>query len=165
MKRPPPIEKQTVVVRGQTIHLDPDHMKFDDLSIPDYMEREYEWVDHLGKQLELANNELLLAEIDEEAIHAKVCTEAKDLGYSDGMSKMKASCHPDVIAARKLCAEHKLTVGFLKAHIKAWDKNHANVQNRNHTLRKELDKLGRDSYKPDSVDDVLGTAEDFLDRM
>ena len=77
------------------------------------------------------------------------------------MAKAFSLAHADVIAAKKKVVDRKEVVGHIKAHLRAWDRNHDNTQNRGHTLRKELDKLNREVYSSDpseatcSFDDVL----------
>lgn len=153
-----PIQKVTVFVLGQKIVLDPMNMKYNENSLGDYMNKEFGWIDYLGKQLEYAQKEVLLAEIDQEAIYSAKFMESKDMGNSDNYAKAYALQHVDVVASKKLVVDKKETVGHLKAHLKAWDKNHENVQNRGHTLRKEMDKISRDVYSNDSdSSDSFGT--------
>lgn len=156
-----PVEKITVKVMGKSLVLDPANMKYNENSLSDYMSREYGWIDYYGKQLEFAQKEVLFADIDAEKIYGEKYLFSKDEGRTDTYAKAYAQSHPDYVAARKLVAECKETVGHLKAHLKAWDKNHENVQNRGHTLRKEMDKLNRDIFPdveevPFDVEDVLG---------
>ena len=78
-----PIQKVTVFVLGQKIVLDPMNMKYNENSLGDYMNKEFGWIDYLGKQLEFAQKEVLLAEIDQEAIYSAKFMESKDMGNSD----------------------------------------------------------------------------------
>ena len=146
-----PIEIATVKVGGKEIKLDPKNMEFSDNNISEFMQREYGWIDYFGKQLELAQKERLIAEIEAEEIYSKKYVEAKDNGGTEQYAKAKATADPEVVTAKKLVVEKKEAEGFLKAHLRAWDKNHENVQNRGHSLRKELDKLNKDIYK--SIED------------
>lgn len=156
-----PIEKVVVRVQGRDIELDPLNMKYNENSLGDYMNREYGWIDYLGKQLEFAQKEVLMAEVDAESQYSLKFMESKDTGVSDNYAKAYALAHVDVVAAKKRVIERKETVGHLKAHLKAWDKNHENCQNRGHTLRKELDKLHRDIY-PSTVDDATCSFDDIV---
>lgn len=160
-----PVEKVTVIVAGREVVLDPANMKYNENSLGDFMGKEYGWVDYLGKQLEYAQKEVLIAEIDSEALYSLKFMEAKDAGNSDNYAKAFALANVDVVASKKKIADCKETVGHIKAHLKAWDKNHDNVQNRGHTLRKELDKLNRDFY-PSAEDSATATceAEDFFKK-
>lgn len=148
-----PIQKVTVEVTDrktgvkQTIVLDPENMKYNENSLADFMNKEYGWIDYLGKQLEFAQTEVLYAEIELEAIESRKFMEAKDLGNSDNYAKAYTAANQEVIEAKKNVVAKKEIVGHLKAHLKAWDKNHANAQNRGHTIRKEMDKLNRDFYE------------------
>lgn len=158
-----PVEKVSVVVNGQTIVLDPENMKYNENTLGDYMNKEYGWIDYLGKQLEYAQKEVLIANIDAESHYSIRFMESKDAGNSDNYAKAYANCHVDVVAAKKRVVERKEVVGHIKAHLKAWHENHENAQNRGHTLRKELGVLHRDIYEPtDAVDNNTCTAEDFM---
>lgn len=154
-----PHELITVTVAGKSVCLDPNNMKFNENTLAEYMSREYSWCDYFGKQLEIAQKEMLLAEIDAEAQYSLKFITSKDLGNSDNHAKAYANSHVDVVAAKKKVADHKETVGHLKSHLKAWTISHENAQNRGHTLRKEMDKLNL-SFLPDA-DDKTCSAEDF----
>ena len=158
-----PIEKVKVVVAGKEIILDPDNMKYNENNLPEYMSKEYGWVDYLGKQLEYAQKEVLLAEIDAEALYSTKFMESKDAANSDNYAKAYANSHVDVVAAKRYVVERKEVVGHLRAHLSAWSKNHENAQNRGHTIRAEMKVLNRDIY--DNSEGQLSTAEDFLDTL
>jgi hypothetical protein len=156
-----PLEKVKVIVNGREIVLDPDNMKYNENNLPQYMGKEYGWVDYLGKQLEYAQKQVLLSEIDFESIYSLKFMESKDSGNSDNYAKAYATAHVDVVAAKKLVVNNKEIVGHIKAHMKAWDKNHDNVQNRGHTIRQEMRVLNRDIYE-DSNEPSTCSAEDFI---
>lgn len=152
----PPIETTIVIINNKEIKLDPKNMEFADNNINEYMQMEYGWIDYFGKQLELAQKARLMAEIEAEEVFSKKYVEAKDSGGTEQYAKAKANSDPEVVAAKKNVVEKKEIEGFIKAHLRAWDKNHDNVQNRGHSLRKELDKLNKDIYK---------TIEDDFDKF
>ena len=154
-----PTIKVKIEVAGVEITLDPDNMKYTESNLGEYMNREYGWIDYLGKQLEFAQKELLLSEIDAETVFSKKFLEAKDQGKTDTCSKAYANSHDDFVTAKKKVVDRREAVGHLKAHLRAWDKNHDNVQNRGHTLRKEMDVLSREVYAEHSVEDILGRVE------
>lgn len=154
-----PIEKVDVIVNGTKIVLDPANMRYNENSLGDYMNKEYGWIDYLGKQLEYAQKEVLLAEIEAEAIYSKKFVECKDKGSSDNYAKAYATSLDEVVQARKKVVDRKEAVGHLKAHLKAWDKNHENCQNRGHSIRQEMKMLNRDVYE--QVDAGTCNAEDF----
>jgi len=154
----PPIEIVKVAVNGKEINLDPKNMEFCDNTLNEYMEKEYGWIDYFGKQLEYAQKERLDAEIDAEAIFSEKYIEAKDNGGTEQYAKAKANADSDVIAAKKKVVELNEAVGQIKAHLKAWDRNHDNAQNRGYTLRKEMDKLNKDVYKLSDVDRFVSEA-------
>ena len=159
MPQDAPIERVKVVVRNREIILDPDNMRYDENNLPQYMSKEYGWIDYLGKQLEYAQKEVLLAEIDAEAQFSAKFMESKDTGNSDNYAKAYANSHVDVVAAKKLVVDRKEVVGHLKAHLSAWSKNHENAQNRGHTIRTEMKVMNRDIY---DTEDKMCSAEDYL---
>lgn len=158
-----PVEKVTVTIQGRKVVLDPDNMRYNENTISMYFNTEYGWVDYLGKQLEYAQKEVLVAEIESEALYSLKFLEAKDAGNSDSYAKAFALANVDVVASKMKIADRKETVGHIKAHLKAWDKNHENVQNRGHTLRKEMDKL-HGAYYPSSAEDGTCSFEDTLGK-
>lgn len=163
MAKDAPIERVTIVVNGQTIVLDPENMKYNENTLGDYMNKEYGWIDYLGKQLEYAQKEVLIASIEAESQYSIQFLKSKDAGNSDNYAKAFANCHNDVVDAKKYVADRKEVVGHLKAHLKAWHDNHENAQNRGHTLRKELGVLRNEFYEPSqSLDDSTCTVEDFF---
>lgn len=161
-----PTENVIVNVRGRDVHLDPANMRFNEITLSDYMDKEYGWIDYFGKQLEFANKDALDAEIAYEAAFAREYVSAKDLGGTENYSKQKAASDPAVTQLRKDVAIKKEIALLIKAHLKAWDKNHDNAQNRGHTLRKELDKLNRDiRHVADPLaDGTTCAAEDFFQK-
>ena len=68
------------------------------------------------------------------------------------------------MAAKKKVVERKEVVGHIKAHLRAWDRNHDNSQNRGHTLRKELDKLNRDVYSSTNEENTC-SFEESLNKL
>jgi len=156
-----PVEKTEITVAGKVLVLDPERMKFNEITLSDYMDHEYAWIDYFGKQLEHATKEYMIADVRYEALYNQKFVEAKDEGGSDNYAKSKAASDPDVVRAFEYKVDRKSVVGLIKAHLKAWDKNHENAQNRGHTLRKELDKLNKDIYT-DKVTESTTSFEDFL---
>ena len=73
-----PTERIVVTVAGQKVDLNPANMRYNENNLADYMNKEYGWVDYLGKQLEHAQKEVLEAEIDADAIYSKKFLESKD---------------------------------------------------------------------------------------
>lgn len=166
MAKNAPIEKINVIVNGKNIVLDPENMKYNEATLAEYQTTEYGWIDYLGKQLEFAQKEVLIAEIDLESQYSIKFLESKDLGNSDNYAKAFSNCHVDVVAAKKHLADRKEVVGHLKAHLKAWTSNHSNTTCRSHDLRSEMKILNRDFFETnvnnDPVDSNTCVAEDFL---
>lgn len=152
-----PVNCVTVQVCGKDVRLDPEYMKFNESNINKFMETEYAWIDYFGKQLELAQKELALAELEYDVEFNKKYINAKDAGNSDSYSKAKAQCDSDVVDFYKNMLSKRETVGLIKAYLRAWDRNHDNAQNRGHTLRKEFEKL-KDTRSSDFPD--FGYAKD-----
>ena len=139
-------------------------MRYNENSIGEYMNREYGWVDYFGKQFEFAQKDLADAKNYAEYLQNKKFLEAKDKGYTDSTAKAYSIADDDVMTAKNKISELKETVGHIKAHLNAWKENHDNVQNRGHTLRKEMDVLSRDIY-PTAADSVSPSFEDYLTEI
>jgi len=160
-----PIEKVVIEVQGKKVVLDPENMKFNENTLAEYMNQEYGWIDYFGKQLEYANKELALAENEYDAIFAIKFMESKDSGATDTYSRYAATANQETVEAKKKVAEKKEIVGHLRAHLKAWDRNHDNVQNRGHSLRAEMKALNRDFYATPEEDGQSGSSfEDFFKK-
>ena len=139
-----PLEKLTVKVLDRDVVLDPKNMQYSEANLAEFMNREYGWIDYLGKQLEFAQKEALYLEVDYEAVYSKKFMESKDNGMSDNYAKAYALADTGVIDAKKLYIDKKEVVGHLRRHLDAWNKNHENAQNRGHTVRAEMKTLNRD---------------------
>lgn len=161
MSKKPPVEKITVVVNGKQVVLDPENMKYNESTIGQFMSQEGGWIDYLGKQLEYAQMEALVAKINEEAEFSKKLIEAKDKGFSDNYAKAYANADSGVIKAKLHHVERKQVVGHIKAHLLAWRENHENAQNRGHTIRTEMKMLNREIYDNDNDEDGSKENEDF----
>ena len=159
-----PTERIVVTVAGQKVDLNPANMRYNENNLGEYMNEEYGWIDYLGKQLEHAQKEVMDAEIDADALYSKKFIECKDSGNSDNYAKAYALANDEVVAAKKKVVERKEVVGHIKAHLRAWDRNHDNSQNRGHTLRKELDKLNREIY-PSTNEENTCSFEQSLNKL
>ncbi|RTK93401.1 MAG: hypothetical protein EKK64_10185 [Neisseriaceae bacterium] len=165
MSKKAPVEKITVTVNGKQVVLDPENMKYNESTIGQFMSMESGWIDYLGKQLEYAQSEALVAKINEETKFSKKLIEGKDKGLSDNHAKALANADDDVVKAKLHHAERKQVVGHIKAHLLAWKENHENAQNRGHTIRTEMKMLNRDIYDGDNESgDKEFDAEEFINN-
>jgi hypothetical protein len=145
-----PTEITEVEVRGKKITLDPKNMRFDENNIGEYMNKEHGWVDFFGKQLEHVKKDILDSEVEEEKYHAEAYISAKDSGNTDNYAKFSANKDQNFITQRKETNRLKEIAGLIEQHLKAWSKNHENVQNRSHTIRQEMKVLNGGTYYEDS---------------
>lgn len=139
-----PLEKLTIKVAGKDVILDPKNMQYNEANLAEFMNKEYGWIDYLGKQLEHAQKEALYAEVNYDAVYSEKFKESKDSGASDNYAKAFSLSSQEVIDARKEYIDKKENVGHLRRHLDAWNKNHENAQNRGHTVRAEMKSLNRD---------------------
>lgn len=154
-----PTEKTIVIVRGKEVILDPDNLQFNELTLSNYLDREYGWIDYFGKQLEFANKDVLDATINYDAEFSKVYIAVKDQGNPENYSKMKAMADTNVIQLRKELAEKKEIASLIKAHLNAWKQNHDNARGRGFQINAELKVLGEKTIS-DTVD-----ADEFLENQ
>lgn len=163
--------KRTVVVNGQEVVLDTSKLSFSEGTLSDYLEKEGGWIDYFGAKLAEAERQFAEMELEVEKeedeyerVYSKVFTTLKETdGGSDkkieGLTKvepMVISSRQKVIELKAKSIELKYTVRLLQQHLKAWDKNHENGQNRGNTLRKELERLNKDKFTyEDRIDEIV----------
>ena len=162
--------KRKVSVYGEEVNLDAAKLAFSEGTLSEYLEIEGGWIDYFGAKL--ADSERQYAEIEMEIereedeydrVYSRVFSTIKDTeGGSDKLTEGKAKVEPLVIAARNKVLdlktkslEFKHTVRLLQQHLRAWDKNHENAQNRGNTLRKEMERLYKDRVMEDKFDDII----------
>lgn len=162
-----------VQIEGQDIVLDSSKLQFSEGTLSEYLETEGGWIDYFGSMLANAERQLAIAELDVEKaedeydrVYSRVFSTLKDTkGGSDkfveGLTKIEAS----VIDERAKVLDFKIQAIELKHHVKAiyqhlraWEKNHENAQNRGNTLRKELDRLPKDRVFEDRIEDIIKEA-------
>ena len=161
-----------VTVYGQEVVLDTNKLAFNEGSLSEYLETEGGWIDYFGAKLAEAERQLAEAEMEVEReedeydrTYSKVFAMIKDTeGGSDKLTEGKAKTEAMVVAARKnvlelksRAIEYKYVVRLLQQHLRAWDKNHENAQNRGNTLRKELERLHKDR--------ITGSEEDRMNEI
>jgi hypothetical protein len=162
--------KRRVTVNGQNVDLDTAKLAFSEGTLSEYLETEGGWIDYYGAKL--AEAERQLAEMDMEVereedeyerAYSKVFSTLKTTeGGSDKLVEGQSKVEPTVVVARKKVLDYKAkaielkyTVRLLQQHLRAWDKNHENAQNRGNTLRKELERLHKDRIYEDQVDQIV----------
>ncbi len=162
--------KRSVMVNNQEVILDTSKLAFSEGTLSEYLEKEGGWIDYFGAKLAEAERQFAEMELEVEKeedeydrVYAKVFTTLKDTdGGSDkkieGLTKvepMVISARTKVIELKAKSIELKFTVRLLQQHLRAWDKNHENGQNRGNTLRKELERLNKDKFTCEGIDDVI----------
>lgn len=139
-------QKITVMVKGQQVELDPANLNFSEATLSEYLEHEGGWYDYYASKLAEAEHTLQLLEIKEDETYGDKFTYWKEEQAcgSDKLAENKTKSDPDVVNIKQEVADAKRIVRLLQLHLRAWDKNHDNVQSKGHFLRKEMDKLNRD---------------------
>jgi len=147
-------------VYGQEVVLDADKLNFSEGTLSEYLETEGGWITYYGAKLAEAEKqyaefemEVEQEEDEYERAYSRVFATLKDApGGSDKYVEGLTKVEPTVVAARKKvlevktkAIEMKYTVRLLQQHLRAWDKNHENAQNRGNTLRKEMERLHKDT--------------------
>jgi hypothetical protein len=164
-------DKRIITVYGQQVTLDSSKLAFSEGTLSEYLETEGGWIDYFGAKLADAERQLAEAEIEVEKeedeydrIFGKVFATIKDTeGGSDKLTEGKTKAEPTVITAKQKvidlkakAIEMKHIVRLLHQHLRAWDKNHENAQNRGNTLRKELERLHKDKFTyEDKMDEII----------
>lgn len=166
--------KRIVTVNGQQVELDTAKLAFSEGTLSEYLETEGGWIDYFGAKLAEAERQLAEMEMEAEKeedeyerIYSKVFSTLKTTeGGSDKLVEGQSKVEPTVIAARKEVLEYKTkaielkyTVRLLQQHLRAWDKNHENAQNRGNTLRKEMERLYKDKILEDKMDEIIKSVD------
>jgi chromosome segregation ATPase len=170
--------RRNVTVYGQNVDMDAAKLAFSEGTLSEYLETEGGWIDYYGAKLAEAEKQYAEMEMEVEReedeydrTYSRVFSTIKDTeGGSDKLTEGKAKVEQQVIDARKKVLEQKAkaielkyVVRLLQQHLRAWDKNHENAQNRGNTLRKELERLYKDkvttSTYEDKMDDIIKSVD------
>jgi len=161
-----------ITVFGQEVVLDTNKLAFSEGTLSEYLETEGGWIDYFGaklaeaeRQLAQASMELEREEDEYERTYARVFatikdTEGKSDKYVEGVTKVEqivVEARKKVLDLKAREIECKFMVRLLYQHLRAWDKNHENAQNRGNTLRKELERLHKDR--------ITGSEEDRMNEI
>lgn len=169
--------KRKVTVYGQNVDLDTAKLAFSEGTLSEYLETEGGWIDYYGAKLAEAEKQYAEMEMEVEKeedeyerMYSKIfstlkSTEGGSDKYVEGLTKVE----PTVVDARKKVLEYKVksielkyVVRLLQQHLRAWDKNHENAQNRGNTLRKELERLYKDKVTTpyeDKMDEIIKSVD------
>jgi len=162
--------KRHVTVYGQVIDLDTAKLAFSEGTLSEYLETEGGWIDYYGAKLAEAERQYAEMEMEVEQkedeyerTYSKVFSTLKNTeGGSDKLVEGMSKVEPTVVAARKevltwkaKSIELKYIVRILQQHLRAWDKNHENAQNRGNTLRKEIERLYKDKVTVPSYEEKM----------
>jgi hypothetical protein len=157
-----------ITVCGDEVVLDSSKLHFSEGTLSEYLENEGGWIDYFGAKLAEAERQYAEMEMDIEReedeydrVYSKVFATLKTTeGGSDKLVETQTKVEPTVVDARNKLLEIKskgielkYVVKSLYQHLRAWDKNHENAQNRGNTLRKELERLHKDKIL--EVDDII----------
>lgn len=138
------IKKEALDVGGEEVALDPENLRFNEVTLSDYLKREGGWYDNFGAYLARAEKILQICENEYDNRYNYKFYSYKSDGGSDKFAEARAKIDDEVQDAKKAAIEAKYLVSRLKNHLRAWDRNHDNAQSMGHTLRREMDKLNVD---------------------
>lgn len=143
-------QKRTIHIGDQEVVLDPDLMKFNEVTLSSFLESEAGWYDYFGQKLADAEYVMQRMESHHDVMYSERFKEFKEGGKSDKMAESCARADEDVEKAYQTFIGAKHKVRLLQNHLRAWDRAHENAQSRGHFLRKEMDKLRTDIMKEQS---------------
>lgn len=153
-------EIRIIKLGDKEVKLDPNSMKFNEITLNSYMETEAGWYDFYGALLADAEYLMQRMELEYDTLYSERFKEHKESGCTEKLAEANSKSDQDVVKAKLdyLSAKHR--VRLLQQHLRAWDRAHDNAQSRGHFLRKEIDKLNRDIHG--KVDNYL---EQQLDQI
>jgi hypothetical protein len=134
-------EKRVIEIGDKQIVLDPENMKFNEVTLSNFLETEAAYYDYFGWALADAEYVMQRLESHHDVMFAERFKEWKDQGKSDKMAEQSARADEDVEKANLAFIASKHKVRLLQQHLRSWDRAHENAQSRGHFLRKEMDKL------------------------
>lgn len=140
---------------GHEVMVSTSNLKFDEMTLSVYIQKESGFYDNFGGYLALAERNLHNKEVKLEQLYASKFVEAKEQGGSDKLAEARAKSDMEVSSLKAEIVEAKYVVNRLKQHLKAWDKNHDNAQSLGHMLRKQMDKLHGDIMASPGMDQRL----------
>lgn len=126
---------------GHEVTLNSENLRFDEMTLSNYIQTEAGYYDNFGAFLALAEKNLQNKEVYHERLYSDRFVEAKENGGTEKLAEAKAKADPDVVSAKQDIIEARYIVNRLKQHLRAWDKSHDNAQSMGHMLRKQMDKL------------------------
>lgn len=150
------IKKETIVVSGEQVQLDPANLRFSETNLTEYIKVEGGWYDSFGAYLAKAEKALQMKEAEHDNLYNLKFYIYKEEGGSDKLAEARAKIDSDVKEARASAIEAKYLVSRIKNHLRAWDKNHDNAQSLGHQLRKELGILHNEIRMPDGMTNSYG---------
>jgi hypothetical protein len=150
-------------VGEEEVTLDANRLKFNEITLTDYIEQEAAWFDYFGCKLAECEYLMQRREMEYEAAYSQKFKSFKEEGGTDKVAEANAKLSPEVSDAYKEYISAKYKVRLLQQHLKAWDKCHENAQSRGHFLRKEMDKLNNavlgaktENYFEKKLDSIIG---------
>lgn len=130
-----------VVVNGQTIVLNEDHMRFNEANLGKYMEEEHVWYNYYGQALADLEFEVQLLEVEYETLYYRFYKDAKESGSTDKLAEASAKQNVAIVDLRNKLASRNCDLLKIKQFLKAFDKAHDNAKSRAFSIQKEIDKL------------------------
>lgn len=154
---------RTIKVAGHDVFIDPRKLTFSEVTLTRYTEEEGVWYNYFGQRLADADAEWQFFSSKHEQISAEKFVQFKSEGGSDKYVEARVKSDDEVKKAKEneIAARHKVKV--LQQHLRSWDKCHENAQSRGHMLRKEIDKLNRDTFAKNKMDG--GDMEQEVDKI
>jgi hypothetical protein len=155
-------EIKEIEIGGKIIKLDPAHMRFDEHTLTEFLQKEAGFYAYYGACLAEAEFLMQRREMEYDIVYSQKFKECKENGATEKLAEAAAKADPEVEKVRLTFLASKYKVRLLQQHLRAWDRAHENAQSRGHFLRKEMDKLNKDIYfsksdpfLEDKIDDII----------
>lgn len=136
------LKGKTIEIAGQDVHLNPELLLFNEANLSEWLEKCAVWYNYYGERLAEAEAAEKDADLKHEVKYSEVFRRYKEEGNSDKLSDAYAKSQVEVEILKQKALDARLNVKYLQQYLRAWDKAHDAAQNRGHTIRKEMDKLG-----------------------
>lgn len=143
----------------EEIALDPEHLEFTEATLNDYLQKSSRWYSYYSEKHSLSQLYASMYEDLHEQTYSKKFKLYKAEGGSDKLAEASSKADPEVAAALKSAREAKERQGVIGGFLRSLDKAIQNALNLGYNIRKEMDKLGKDTINVaanKSLEDIMG---------
>jgi hypothetical protein len=147
---------RSVKIGEEEVEINPEHLEFSESTLNDYLQKSPRWYNYYSEMHSKAQLYASVYEDKYEQVYSEKFRFYKAEGGSDKLAEASAKADPDVAAALMRARRAKEIQGVLGGFLRAMDKSIQNALNLGYNIRKEMDKLGKDTIHQKSLEEIVG---------